>query len=203
MPTSNIDSITFKSQFDINRDLVITVDYSISALSSVPASGGFTLGLFDNSATSSIYGNSTVDLLGYTVTNALLGICFDFDGLMTTSFTGVSTYNCVSLYGPVPDAFPFLTTSNRLTSINLANGSAKRIRSRITDFGNTIIVDYYDFVTNQFNNILTYTNQCTFSACGVFMTYAYYSDAGTQTMVVSNINLNGMFTDQYILSSTV
>jgi hypothetical protein len=117
------------------------------------------------------------------------------------------TQNAITLRGPALSGYPLLTTTGNLSGFNVPyslygqnTGDRNRIRIRLTDFGNTVIVDMYNFNTNSFTNYLNYTWQCPVTAGGIY--FAYYTQLSGQQLKVYNINLNGFFTNNYIASST-
>ena len=119
----------------------------------------------------------------------------------------ISIGNAVTVRGPALSGFPLLTTSGNLSSFSVPyylygsnTGDHNRIRIRLTDFGNTIIVDMYNFNSKKYNNYLHYTWNCPVSVCGVY--FAYYTQLSGQQLNVYNINLNGFFTNLYITSAT-
>ena len=212
MSTPIINSIYFTPKFDITKDLVITLDYATNVpftvsngLSSCAAVGGFAICLFDNSLSATPTGGGSVSLFGTDITNGLVNVFFDFDG----GVSGIA--NSVSIFGPSP-AYPQLSSMYQtLTAEFIGSNVPARIQVRFTDFGNTIIVNQYDFVNQVFYTLNTGSwvapfygvTQVPLSAAGVLINYAYTNTGTTQTMTISNININGQFTSDYIALSTI
>lgn len=208
--TSRLESIVFTPQFDLTKDLVVTIDYSFVCIPDGTHTGGFLIGLYDNTPPlSTISGESSYRGLGYApdvstgavgVANGLLGLGIDLAGIFYNNATGYpARVNSVTLLDSTTNGFAVLTATPTLNTIKLYSPTPVRLRYRITDLGNTAILDYYNFTTNQFSNIFSYTGTMNLTAGGVYIAYSCNSN---QKMYISNINLNGMFTDSYILSST-
>lgn len=237
-PRQTVTQIKFTSEFDLTKDLAITIDYSTSIAFLTPSgrgnwpSGGVLIGLYDTSYPLS--GTFGTRGLGYGpeadgsttgITNGILGIGFDFIGnFYYNSLSSMNTnlsadyiagsvqqlgINTITVVGPTVSAFNYIGTSTgaffdpveQSVEVTLSDVRQKRLRVRLTDFGNTVFVDYFNFNKQQFVNAYTTTWVNSFNKAGVYIAYTCdYNDQ--QELFITNINLNGMFTNTYITSST-
>lgn len=198
---NGLPTLVFQQQFTVISDVVITIDYS-SQTTDITLPGGILIGFIpiDQITPLGMTDLSGLNYISSTSTGILsgqLGVAIDFGGtfaLSSNNYDGLSASspNSISIRGSQVDEFPLVYTT-KLTNYPLLNTVSNRLRIRLTDFGQTIIVDAYNFNTFEFNTLVNapYIVQ-TLSAVKV-----YCSIIATQStsLSVTNINLNGYTLD--------
>ena len=179
------EALLFNQSFDVlNKDLVITIDYSASYTSTPTAGTGFVLGFLPYyhptpdgysamdglgyaSVSSLSYLNSSLSATG--IQDAQVGIGFDFTGLFSLSGNagsgGLSATNpnSICIRGTAP-TYNFIAATNNLSTYPVPfslydtpsafPSTVKSARVRITDFGGTVIVDLKNSPTSNYQNYL-------------------------------------------------
>jgi len=215
--------LNFSPQFDLTKDLVITIDYYtdnpvLSGNYLNNPQGGLLIGLYDtNSSLDTTLSSSSISGLNYSPTYysytsgmsaGIIGVGFDFDGVFTANATGNLVPNSITVQGPYISSFPVIVNTGIIQSLGFeqsyffGSNIPKRLRVRFTDFGNTLYVDDFVYNTQTFRNILSQTWNCSFSSVGVYVSYAFNNSYSSQNLYIQNINLNGSFTSSFIALST-
>jgi hypothetical protein len=197
-------SLYINNVFDLSKDVVITLDYS--ALSS--ADGGILLGVIphyrvapDGYSTGAGLGYSNLisDLTANSATGILdtqIGVALDFTGNFVTNQTGITGLsagipNSITLRGPAILGYPLLTTTNNISSIfDMTDGTEKRVRFRLSDLGNKVVVDVKDNVEDRvFTNLIDYRlSQQMLQYCRVYV--AFTTNTSDTNIHVQNLNYN-------------
>ena len=206
-----------------DKDLVITIDYTAYyEQADGNTLGGFVVGflpyyriLLDGYSTAYGLGYASVSSLGLSgIEYVQLGVGFDFAGTFSLSGDvgtgGLSSINpnSICLRGSAPD-YEFITATNNLTTyptsfklfdIGTPSTSERSARIRITDLGNTVIVDLKDSPTSNYVNYLN--TQLNYRLPPYCRFYVGYSGPSDLTFKIRNINVNGYdATMTYLISS--
>ena len=211
-------TIFYDQIFDTSKDVVATVDFAglkNSTLYSTPSaaylSGGMVVGFLpyyrvapDN--------YSTADGLGYSPSSTVsaasgildvqVGVGFDFSGTLA-SLSGEP--NALTIIGRAQDNYPVLFTTGNMLSASapfmLSDGTLKRVRVRLAEFGTRLVVDCKGATDRIFTNYADIElGYATTPYCRLY--FAFTNCDNATSIAVKNININAYDTTlSYVLSS--
>jgi hypothetical protein len=215
MPYDNV-GIYYSHIFDIQKDIVITIDYVAHRATVGAVQGGILIGFLPYYHISPD-GVGPVVGLGYSndinssptgIDDAMWGVGFDFNGLfssLSTGSGGLSSFdiNSIALRGPASMQYPLLASTSNLTAseepfklygdVNNVTPdpiAPRTIRVRLTDFGTHIIADTKKSKEESFVKRLDYYTQ-NISVPKYMRIYCAFVAEQQTSLSVQNINLNG------------
>lgn len=148
-----------------------------------------------------------------------IGIGFDLTGNYSLSNVGFSGYstpiaNSIAIRGPYYENYPIVFRTPTLSTYNIpfticdsvSSSGIKRARVRITDFGQTLIIDLKSKLNNDFFNYATISLPFTLPV-SVIPGLTYSTGVSGFNLKVRNININGILTQNttplYTLSGDI
>lgn len=201
---SNTSTLFINNVFDLSKDVVVTLDYSAP----LNADGGILFGVIphyrvapDGYSTGAGlgYSNVTANVTATSATgilDTLLGVALDFTGTFATDQTGTlglsaSVPNAITIRKQASLGYQLITTSGNLSakSFYLADNTQKRIRFRLADLGNRIVVDAKNITDRIFTNYMDYRlDSQLLQYCRVYV--AFTVNTSVSDIRVQNLNYN-------------
>lgn len=200
-------TVFYDQVFDTTRDIVITLDYSATTLAST-LSGGIVFGILPHYRVAPD-NFSTADGLGYSASTTVsaasgildtqVGVGLDFSGDFATAS------NAIAVRGRAQDQYPLIFTTGNLSAapvpFTLADGTMKRVRFRLAEFGTRVVVDCKNINERVFTQYVdTELNYSTPQYCRIYL--GFTTNTADTYIAVQNINVNAYNqTLTYMLSS--